>query len=211
MISKRTQTAFTLVEVLVALAIFAALAIISYRTLNSLFTTRERLQQSSTLLRDQSLFFARLESDFQAILPRAIINADNLPEPAIKVSAPLNDRDALIQFSRAGFIAHSGNGAAPQRIGYRLREGNVELLLWSGIDLAPRAEPVAHMALMGVREFRIRVLETPRDQPPTWRNEWKPNRIEDLTQLPRAIEVTLTPATGAPLVRVFALREVRGG
>ena len=205
------QSAFTLVEVLVSLAIFAVLALISYRTLDSLFTTRERLQQSSTLLRDQSLFFTRLESDFNAILPRAIINADNLPEPALQIVAPLNERDALIRFSRAGFVSHSGSSAAPQRMGYRLRDGNIELLIWSGIDLAPRAEPVAHTALSGVREFRIRVLETPRDQPAVWRNEWKSIRTEDLTRLPRAIEVTLTPTAGSSLVRVFTLREVGGG
>ncbi|MFY8062692.1 MAG: PulJ/GspJ family protein, partial [Usitatibacteraceae bacterium] len=57
------QSAFTLVEVMVALLVFAVLTVIGYRTLSSMFDTRERLAMQTGTLRDQALFFTRIESD----------------------------------------------------------------------------------------------------------------------------------------------------
>lgn len=204
------QHAFTLVEVLVALVVFAVLSVISYRTLSSIFDTRERLSQQSATLRDQALLFTRLEADLGAILPRAIRNADGVNEPALKVaSAAVAAIDPVLVFSRTGFAGGAGTGAAPQRIGYRLNEGKLELLIWDGLDAAPRAQPAAYVALRNVREFRWRVL----DQRGNWRADW-PSRDDATptaasTALPAALELTLTSDSGASMVRLFALRELR--
>jgi general secretion pathway protein J len=215
MVSRRAQLAFTLIEVLVALAIFAILALISYRTLSSIFETRERLQKSSQVLRDQALFFARLENDLSAILPRAIRNGDGQMEAALVIATPQNTNDAIIRMTRAGFAANVGSYAAPQRIGYRLKDNTLELIIWDGIDLAPRSEPKAYDALKNIREFRWRVLAkpNPNDREAIWLNEWTPNAASpqaNQTQLPLALEVTLSPVEGAPVVRLFSLRDVRG-
>ncbi len=198
---------FTLIEILIALAIFAVLAVIGYRTLSSMFQAREHLSVQSTVLRDQALFFTRMESDLGAILPRPTRNADGVEEPDLLVlSAAISSIDPVIVFSRTGFAGAAGSAAAPQRVGYRLNEGKLELLVWDGLDAAPRARPNAYTALNGVREFKWRVL----DASGTWRPEW-PIRGEPLssqTRLPAALEMTITPTNGAPIVRVFALREV---
>jgi len=209
------QHAFTLIEVLVAIAIFAILALISYRTLTSVLDTRERLQKSSAVLRDQALFFARLENDLNAILPRASRNGDGQLESALVVAATTNANNPVIRFSRAGFAANSGDEAAPQRIGYRLNENRIELLIWDGIDQAPRAVPTAHVALRDVQNFQWRVLvraESRVGGQTSWQNSWSPieQNIDALVKLPAALEVTVTPTTGAAIVRLFALREVRG-
>lgn len=213
----RAQQAFTLIEVLVALAIFAILALISYRTLSSIFDTRERLQKSSTVLRDQALFFARLENDLNAILPRATRNGDGQMEAALVIAIPQNTNDPVIRMTRAGFAANAGSYAAPQRIGYRLKDTTLELLIWDGLDLAPRTEPTAYSALKNIREFRWRVLAKPSDGEAIWQNAWTPNinasaatPQTNAPQLPLAVEVTLTPTEGASVVRLFSLRDVRG-
>ncbi|MFM7460408.1 MAG: type II secretion system minor pseudopilin GspJ, partial [Burkholderiales bacterium] len=204
---------FTLVEVMVALLVFAVLTVIGYRTLSSMFDTRERLALQSGTLRDQALFFARIESDLGAVLPRAARNADGVSEPALKVlSAVSSAIDPVIVFSRTGFAGSTGASAAPQRIGYRLNEGKLELLIWDGIDVAPRALPAAYTALKNVREFRWRVLDTRGN----WRADW-PARDDSSTPsfastaLPAALELTLTQGDTPPIVRLFALREVSGG
>ena len=202
--------AFTLIEVLVALAIFAILALISYRTLASVLDTRERLQKRSAVLRDQALFFARLENDLNAMLPRASMNADGLLESALAVEATSNANDPVIRFSRAGFAANTGSEAAPQRIGYRLNNNQIELLIWDGIDQAPRAMPSAHVALKDVQNFQWRVLVRNANKETNWRLNWQPTIANEITLLPAALEVTLTPTNGAPITRLFALREVRG-
>lgn len=207
------QHAFTLIEVLVALLVFAVLSVISYRTLSSIIDTREHLGRQTAVLRDQALFFTRLEADLGAILPRAVRNADGVVEPALKVlAATTSSIDPVIVFSRAGFAGASGASAAPQRVGYRLNEGKLELLIWHGLDAAPRAEPNVYAALDGVREFRWRVL----DKSGNWRADWPP-RAESASastvasSLPAALELTLIQNNAAPLLRLFALRDLANG
>jgi general secretion pathway protein J len=212
-LSPRRVVGFTLVEVLVALTIFALLSILGYRTLSSLLDTRERMQAQSALLRDQSLLFARLEGDFNALLARPVVNADNQADAALRLAPAQLADEALLRFTRAGYAAAEGLAAAPQRVGYRLREGNLELLVWDGLDIAPRSTPNAYTAMRAVREFRVRVLDT-RGQ---WQNTWptstdgSTNDSRAASTLPRAIEVTLTVEGGAPITRLFSLREVSGG
>jgi general secretion pathway protein J len=115
-------------------------------------------------------------------------------------------------FSRSGFAGATGINAAPQRIGYRLNEGKLELLIWEGVDVAPRAQPAAYTALNNVREFRWRVL----DASGSWRTDW-PARDDGSTTsfastaLPAALELTLTQGDTPPIVRLFVLREVSSG
>jgi len=206
------QQAFTLVEVLVALVVFAVLSVISYRVLSSILESRERLGQQSATLRDQALFFTRLEADLGAMLPRDVRNADGVNEPALKVlSAAVSSIDPLLVFSRTGFAGAAGTSAAPQRIAYRLNEGKLELLIWDGLDAAPRSQPAVYTALRNVREWRWRVL----DQRGNWRADWPardgttPAAIS--TALPAALELTLSIENGGSMVRVFALRDLRKG
>jgi general secretion pathway protein J len=213
---------FTLIEVLIALIVFAAIALISYRTLSSIFETRERLAEQSSRLRDQALFFTRLEADLGAIIVREIRDADGLMQPALRiVPAAQSSLEPLVSFSRSGFAAASGTSAAPQRIGYRLHNGNVELLIWEGLDQAPRAQAASYVALKDVKSFRWRVL----DHNGVWQAEWRGaaaganvgtaangNPIK-ARPLPAAVELSLSLGTGTdtPIVRLFALREVGGG
>ena len=211
MMTHKKYAAFTLIEVLVALAIFAILALISYRTLASVLDTRERLQKTSAVLRDQALFFSRFENDLAAMLPRRSVNQDGLVEPALVVEPTTNGNAPIIRFSRAGFAANTGLEAAPQRIGYRLNNNKIELLIWEGIDQAPRGVPSAYVALRDVQSLQIRVLDKIGEQT-NWRNSWSPTneKIDAPVKLPVAIEVNLTPTNGGSITRIFALREVRG-
>src|SRR4051812_20313935 len=61
---------FTLVELLVALAIFALLTAFSYRGLNAMLESREALQKESRKWRDVTLAMGRLERDVAAVLDR---------------------------------------------------------------------------------------------------------------------------------------------
>jgi general secretion pathway protein J len=203
----RTQNGFTLIELLVALAIFAILSLLSYRTLGSLFQTREQLNIESTKWRDAALFFSRVENDLAAVLNRPIRTADG------RSAAPLcfATNDAALSFTRTGFADANGTNAAPQRIGYRFNEGNVEWLLWPTLDQAPRSVAAAYPALKNVRDAKWRALGNSNDN---WRAEWPqaPATCElpdpKAAIFPRALELTVTLNSGETLTRVFSLRAV---
>lgn len=211
---------FTLIELLVALAIFAILSLISYRTLGSLFQTREQLNIQSAKWRDAALFFSRVENDLAAILNRPIRSADGLNAAPLCLFGNVSNAgtgDAALVFTRTGFADSDGRNAAPQRIGYRLNDGNLEWLLWPTLDQAPRAVPAAFAALKNVREARWRALASVAGSGPdelNWRADWPAASCTSAVPdpkaaiFPRALELSITLNSGETLTRVFALRAV---
>lgn len=206
---------FTLIELLVALAIFAILSLISYRTLGTLFQTREQLNIQSAKWRDAALFFSRVDNDLAAILNRPIRNADGLSAAPLCLVGNVGTAtsDAALVFTRTGFADSDGSNAAPQRIGYRLNDGNLEWLLWPTLDQAPRSVPAAFAALKNVREARWRALGAGSDDL-NWRTDWPAAPASCVLPdpkaavFPRALELSITLTSGETLTRVFALRAV---
>ena len=96
----------------------------------------------------------------------------------------------------------AGNAsAAPQRVGYRLREGRVERLDWGGVDAAPRDEPPGTPVLANVSGLAFRFLDP---QSLEWRADWGlPGNAAQTP--PAAVEMTLTLASGERVVRLFDL------
>ncbi len=208
----RAQHGFTLIELLVALAIFAILSLLSYRTLGSLFQTREQLNIESAKWRDAALFFSRVENDLAAVLNRPIRTADGRSAAPLCLNS-FAGNDAALSFTRVGFADANGTSAAPQRIGYRLNEGNLEWLLWPTLDQAPRSVAAAYPALKNVREAKWRALGNSPDNA-NWRAEWPqaPASCElpdpKASAFPRALELTITLNSGETLTRIFSLRTV---
>ena len=209
----RSQRAFTLVELLVALAIFAIMAMMSYRTLDSVFQTRQHLSSETARLRDVALLFARLDDDFVALFDRPARNADNLLDDALRLTALLPGADdATLVFTRSGFAGGTGQSAAPQRVGYRIKEDVLELVLWPSLDSAPRTVPRAVPALTGVREAKWRAM----DGGGNWQNVWRSTPVSTSgatstiapSLMPAALELSITLANGETLTRVFALRRI---
>jgi general secretion pathway protein J len=97
-----------------------------------------------------------------------------------------------------------------QRLGYRLRQGRLELLLWSELDtLAAKDQASALLAplppastiyplLEGVKTFELRYLDTAKH----WQTRWPAN---DPTALPRAVQLSMQLADGQTIARLFAL------
>lgn len=208
---RKIQRGFTLVELLIALAIFAIMAVMSYRTLDSVFQTRQHLSSETARLRDLALLFARLDDDFTNLLDRQPRNADNLLDDALRLTAFLpGAEDATMVFTRSGFSGSTGLAAAPQRVGYRLKDGIVELVLWPSLDSAPRSVPQVYPALREVRDAKWRAM----DRGGNWQNVWRSTPVAAGAAsaaaapgvYPAALELSITLANGEQFTRVFALR-----
>lgn len=191
------RSGFTLVELLVALAIFALLSAFAYRGLTAMLESREALQAESRKWRDVSLFVSRIERDLAAVLDRQATGASGIALAAVSSALETAVAREGLAITRSGSPLQENALAAPQRIAYRLHEGRVERLMWAGVDAAPRDEPVAVPVLSGVSSLAFRFLE-PRGE---WRHQWGlPGNASQ--RPPAAIEVTLRLGSGERIVRL---------
>src|SRR4051812_41645305 len=194
---RNNQRAFTLVELLVALAIFAILSAFAYRGLAAMLDNREALQRETRKWRDVTLFVGRIERDLAAVLNRTAIGTSGTPQSPVSSALEGRQREGL-SFTRSGSFLQENSLAAPQRIAYRWVEGRIERLGWSGVDVSPREEPTAVPVLANVASLGFRFLD-PRSG--EWRGTWGlPGSNE---KLPAAVEVTLMLASGERIVRLL--------
>lgn len=197
----RRSLGLTLIELLVALAIFGVLSGMAYRALAVVLESRGRIEQENRKWRELGLFFARLEQDVAAVAPRPVRDAGDLLAPAfVGNAAALRINDGAIMLTRTGFAADPGSIEPPRRLGYRLRGGIVELLTWTVLDQGPRSEPAVVAVLRDVKAMDLRYL----DRRGQWYPAWPPPGLTAApTALPTAVEMTLTLASGERIVRLL--------
>lgn len=192
-----SRAGFTLIELLIALAILALVSLLGYRALAALSASEAQLSAEAAHWRNLDAMFARLEADMREALPRDARTGTGT-EPAW-----IGDFDAEgnaeLRFSRAGpeFVIEPGSGG--QRIGYRLRNGAVEVLYWPRLDQPTATLPEAYALASGIARFRVSYF----DAGGGWRARW-PALGE--AALPRAVRVEMTLTGGEAIERWVTLR-----
>lgn len=192
----RSSRGFTLVEALLALAIFGVIAVLSYRATASLTDGEARLSAEAARWRTLEALFTRFEADIRQAVPRAV-RAGSAREPAWLGTA--YDGQSAVVFTRAGSEFFAEPAPAGQRLGYRLRDGTLELAYWPQLDHTDAAVPRVYPLVSDVGAFKLEYLT--RDG--NWRASW-PLFGED--EIPRAVRLTLTLADGVRIDRWFTLR-----
>lgn len=194
------QRGFTLVEMLVALTIFALMSVLAYRGLNAVLETRAHLSEDNRRWRDIALTLSQLEQDLSMVVDRPVRDSGDLLSPAL-VGNPqaLGATDAQLSFSRMGMAWVSGVPADVQRHGYRLNNGTIEQLVWPVLDQAPHSEPAVYPLLERVKRFELRYL----DSTGNWQPRWPLPGVA--APLPVALEVVVELDHGGTVTRVFAL------
>jgi general secretion pathway protein J len=198
MVRRSRHRGFTLLEVLIAIAILALLSLLGYRALSALSESESRLAAEANRWRELDMFFARLEGDLRQAMPRSIRIGDAQEQAWVGRFADANGNSEL-DFSRAGPEFAFEPGSAGQRLAYRYRDGTIEVLYWPGYDRPRAAEPAAYTLLAGISRFRLSYLAANG----AWVDFWP---LTGDTALPRALHVELTLASGEFIERWLALR-----
>ena len=195
------QRAFTLIEVLVSMAVFAVLAAFAYGALNQTVLSAEILGDRMNRLQALQRTVRTLTDDLQQLAPRPV--RDELGD---------NLRPALDTGFQSGFALElTGGGwnhpavlprSTLQRVGYRIEDGELVRYHWYALDRTLNSNPVAVTMIDGVEGLEFRFLAGDNE----YSTQWPPlNRPGGLgtRQRPRAVELTLRLEGEGEIVRLI--------
>ncbi|MCD6681859.1 MAG: prepilin-type N-terminal cleavage/methylation domain-containing protein [Burkholderiaceae bacterium] len=134
---------FTLLELLVAVALLSVLAVLSWRGMDSVLRSRDRIVQSSDELRALSVAFAQLEQDVRGSWAVGLLGLD---EPAIAFAVRGEDAQPELALVRE---TNADRPLQLQRVRYRLHEHRLErgFAPWTSSGVDP-ARPVSEQPLV---------------------------------------------------------------
>lgn len=191
---------FTLLELLVAVAVLAVLGALGFRGLSSVLEAESRLQAETRRWNDLALVFSQLGEDMTMAIERPVREFPGRTSPALSLQEPTEPIHPHLVVTRLGIGEGSAAQSAPRRVGYRLREGKLEYLVWPSPDGVPGVPPAAYVALEQVAAVQWQAL----DAEGRWVNVWPAGPAANA--LPRAISVRFTLAGGEEVTRILALR-----
>ena len=200
---------FTLVEVLVAMAITALISMMAYTGLSSALSGAESMRAAATRAHEINQTLAMLSRDLRQVVNRPVVDEFGQLSPALSGGELAPD---LLVLTRAGW--HNSTGAprsALQRVRWWLEDDQ----LWRGyfpvLDRTAGTEPVETAVLDDVERFEVRFLaslsmvESDRNDVIDRRN-WQDNWITNLSQ---PGQVPAPPAAVEVVMEVAGLGEVR--
>ncbi|MDX1488314.1 MAG: type II secretion system minor pseudopilin GspJ, partial [Acidiferrobacterales bacterium] len=153
------QKGLTLLELVVAVAIFALFSVMAYGALDQILTQRDHLEREQLFWRTLSLVMLRLQDDLSQARPRAVRDIDGNLLPALR-GQPTDTRalgEPTIEFTRGGVLElYDGAHTVLQRVAYRLRDDALVRLVWPVLDRSPQTEPSETILLREVDSFSVR-------------------------------------------------------
>ena len=188
----RRARGFTLLELIVVLAVFGLFAVMAYGGLNYVLKARKTIEAQLARTAEWQKAFQRARNDLELAVPRGSRDGFGQPQAAFV----FEEFGARIEFTRSGWRNPlSQPRASLERVVYRYDDRTRELLreTWRVLDRGADKEPLKLVLLTQVDDARWRFMDASRQ----WQDRWPPQSAGTTTPgssnllLPKAVELTL--------------------
>jgi len=188
---------FTLIEVLVAIAIFASLSVGAYQVLNQVQRSNEISMQRSERLKSLQRALVYLDNDFRQMALRQSRTNGEEPSPLLlQWKEYLLDSDSKgVMFVRSGW--HNPQQQFPRgevsKVGYRIKDNQLQRVWWRYVDTPVGQEGIVMPLLDEVEAFELRFFDGEQ-----WLKAW-----QNSYTLPEAVAVELQLADYGKIERIY--------
>lgn len=194
---------FTLLELLVALAIFAFMSAAAFTGLISVGNTKSALETEGKEIAGLQRFFLVLQRDIEQAAAREI--RDEFGEFQNAMNWELGN----LEFTRNGWRNPARRKRSNlQRVAYKLEDDKIIRDSWIVLDRVESSEPFSKTVLQGINDFSVTFL----DEGNQWSNTWPPpvtvgvSTHSQRIRLPRAVAVTIDSEKWGEIKRVFLVK-----
>ncbi len=194
---------FTLIELVVAMAIFAVLTLSGWQVFNNLIKVRERTTIKAEQIALVQEAYEQLSRDFVQAVPRPA-SIGTSTEPAFLL------QNNIFHLTRTGVIDPLQQGVSPmQRVYYTVEHEQLVRYAIAQVDQDGNAVPNKTVLLNNVSNWSVNALSNTSSSP-VWPIDTSNSAAANQTTpagdvtLPTAVQITLT-ANGQPLRWLFAL------
>ena len=199
---RRHNAGFTLLELLVSLAIFALLATMAYSALNTVLNARKEVEQRAARLTELQTAFMVMERDIEEAVARPVRDDLGDEQAALKGGGV---GTGVLTLTRTGWRNPLGVARSDlQRVDYVFNKQQLLRESWATLDRGPGNEPYAEVLIDGVSAVDVRFMGEDRQ----WVGYWPPDSAsnaqnQDAVLMPQAIEISVDVKGWGRIVRLF--------
>lgn len=189
---------FTLIEVMVALAVFAIVSMLAWRGLDMMTTSKARLDAEMRGWRELEMVFERINMDLSQIAPRSWRDEEGRLRSAVQGS--MNESGSACQLDLLRF----GTDQEPIHARYRLADGKFELsfpaLPSAAASPAVSSQRKPDLLLKGVSRCSLEFIDGDNAR----QKRWPPQDLAN-TERPRGLRLVLTLEDRGEFERLYHL------
>ncbi|MCP3689853.1 MAG: type II secretion system minor pseudopilin GspJ [Gammaproteobacteria bacterium] len=157
------QQAFTLFEMVVAVAIFAVMGAIAFPGISQLAKTGHALGESNQRISDLQFAVTYFTLDWMQVSNRKVRNRYGSEEPNILIE------DNTVTFTRGGRSnLLQQKRSRLQRLRYSLIEGELVREHWQSLDQGIAEEPLKAVLLKNVEDFQVSFIDSAEKKIENW-------------------------------------------
>lgn len=197
------QKAFTLIEMVVAIAVFAVFAAMVSTAYVASVQNQERAKMQLSRLAEIQLAMSILGRNFEQITNRPIRDEYGEKKPAFISQA---EPDKAVEFTHTGRLPTGFPGSALARVAFGVSEEKLWKYAWPVLDRAQDSQPFKSELLTQVEALELRYLDDKNE----WQFQW-PAVVPVEGQpdpIPRAVELSVNTKDWGKIKRIFVIPEV---
>ncbi|VAW91783.1 hypothetical protein MNBD_GAMMA23-125 [hydrothermal vent metagenome] len=205
------QFGFTLLELLVALSIFAVMSVMIFGGLREVVNVRSATDKHTSRLTELQLAFMHFSRDVRQLANRTVRGEYG---DRLNVLQSNDIGKYRLELTRGGYPNPAGlNRSSLQRIAYGVDDNKLYRYRWNVLDRAEDSRPTKTLILNDVNGLNLRFLgrndESNETQNNLWVTAWPPQTSDTATSVfPKAVEVTFELEDWGRFTRLFILPDV---
>lgn len=192
---------FTLIELIIAIGLFALVGLSATLILNGILTANESGERHGDQMASLQRIFLMMRRDFEQIIQRPVHD-----EYGTTLSA-LIGQEGVVEFTRGGWsnpLAAYHKRSEQQRLRYSLEEGSLIREHWLTLDRAPNVVPERTVLLQNVKRLVVRYYDATTKE---WSSSWPPLDETRRNDLPAVIEMLIDIEGLGEIRRLYGLAD----